>query len=79
MKTNIVMDISSLFSYLVKFCFSSHGTKILLVNQIAGFFKMFYLKEEANNEVYFWHADKHGSFLHIDTIILGVLSQAYQK
>ena len=40
---------------------------------------MFYLKEEANNEVYFWHADKHGSFLHIDTIILGVLSQAYQK
>ena len=49
MKTNIVIDISPLFSYLAKFFFSSHGTKILLVNQIAGLFKMLYLKKEANN------------------------------
>ena len=50
MKTNIVIDISPLFSCLAKFCFSSHGAKMLLVNQIAGFFK---LKKEANKEVYF--------------------------
>ena len=76
MKTNIVIDISPLFSYLGKFCFSSHGAKILFVNQIAGFF---ILKKEANKEVYFWYAYKHASFLHVDTIILGVLSQAYAK
>ena len=50
MKTNIVIDISPLFLCLAKFCFSSHGAKMLLVNQIAGFFK---LKKEANKEVYF--------------------------
>ena len=35
----------------------------LLANQIVGFFKMLYLKKEVNDEVYFWHADKHRSFL----------------
>ena len=49
---------------------------MLLVNQIAGFFK---LKKEANKEVYFWNAYKHTSFLHVDTIILGVLRQVYPK
>ena len=42
---------------------------MLLANQIAGFFKMLYLKKEVNDEVYFWHADKHGSFLQVDSII----------
>ena len=32
---------------------------MLSANQIAGFFKMQYLKKEVNNEVYFWHVDKH--------------------
>ena len=29
--------------------------KILLANQIAGFFKM----KEGSNEICFWHSDKH--------------------
>ena len=32
---------------------------MMLVNQIAGFFKMYYLKSEVNNEVYFWHGDEY--------------------
>ena len=31
-----------------------------------------YLKKEVNDEVYFWHADKHQKFLQIGTIVLGV-------
>ena len=45
---------------------------MLLANQIAGFFKMLYLKKEVNDEVYLWLADKHWSFLQVDTVILGV-------
>ena len=52
---------------------------MLVAKQIAGFFKMSYLKKEVNNEVYFWHADKHGSFLQGETIILSVCSQACPK
>ena len=26
--------------------------------------------------LYFWHADKHGSLLQVDTVILGVCNQA---
>ena len=52
---------------------------MLLANQIGGFYKMQYLKKEVNDEVYFWHADKHKSFLHVDTIILYVHSQACPK
>ena len=50
--------------------------KMLSANQIPGFFKMLYLKKEVNDEVYFWHGDKHRSCLQGDTIILGVHSQA---
>ena len=32
-----------------------------------------------NDEVYFWHWDKHKSFLQVDTTILGVRNQAYWK
>ena len=28
---------------------------------------------------FFWHVDKHQSFLHVDNIILGVCNQAYPK
>ena len=52
---------------------------MLLSNQTAGFFKMQYLKEEVNDKVYFWHAEKHPTFLQVDLIILDVLSQAYLK
>ena len=33
-------------------------------------------KKKVNNEVYFWHADKHQSFLQVGSIILGVRNQA---
>ena len=39
---------------------------MLLANQTAGFFTF----KIVNDEVYFWHADKHWSFVQIDTIIL---------
>ena len=52
---------------------------MLLANQTAGFFKMQYLKEEVNDEVYFWHTEKHRTFLQVDLIILGVRSQACLK
>ena len=53
--------------------------------EIAGLFKIYYLKEEVNDEVYFWHADKRLSFLQVEGIILGdainfgVLSQECPK
>ena len=48
-------------------------------NQIAGFFKMQYLKKEINDEVYFWNAHKHQSLLQFDTIILSVCNQGCPK
>ena len=32
-----------------------------------------------NDEVYFWHADKHRTFLQVDAVILGVRSEACPK
>ena len=32
-----------------------------------------------NDEVYFWHADKHRSLLQTDAIVLGVFNQACPK
>ena len=58
---------------------SGSWVKMLLANQIAGFFKLQYLKNEVNDEVYFWHVDKHLSLLLVDTIILGVCNQACSK
>ena len=40
---------------------------------------MLYVKEELNDELYFWHADKHRSLLRVDTIILVVYNQACRK
>ena len=53
--------------------------KMLLVSQIAGFFKMKCLKKKVIDEGYFRHADKHQSFLQVDTIILGVCIQGCPK
>ena len=46
------------------------------VNQIAGFINMQYLKKELNDELCFWHSNKHGSLLQVDTIILGMCNQS---
>ena len=51
MKTNIVIGISPPTPYL----FLELWAKMLLTSQIAGFFKMQYLKKEVNDEVYFLH------------------------
>ena len=40
---------------------------------------MYYIKKEVNDEVYFWHADKHQYVLEVDAIILGVHRQACRK
>ena len=40
---------------------------------------MLYVKEELNDELYFWHVDKHRSLLRVDTIILVVYNQACRK
>ena len=52
---------------------------LLLASQIAGFLEIWYLMKEVNDEVYFWHADKHWSFPQVDTIVLGIFSQIYPK
>ena len=52
---------------------------MLSANQTVGLFKMKYLKEELNDKVYFWHADKPRSLPKVDTIILGVCQQGYPK
>ena len=51
MKANII-DISLPIPYLGKFWFSSYGEKCSS-NQIAGFFKMLYLKKEVNDKFIF--------------------------
>ena len=40
---------------------------------------MQYLQKEVNDEVYFWHADKHRSLLQVDTINLSLCNQACPK
>ena len=52
---------------------------MLLANQIIGFCETSCLKKEVNDEVYFWHSEKHRSFVEVDNMILDVLSQAYPK
>ena len=53
--------------------------KMLPASQIAGFFKMQYLKKEVNGEVYFWPADKYESLLQANTIMLRVCNQSCPK
>ena len=52
---------------------------MLTAKQIAGFFKMLYLKKEVNDEVYFWHADKHRSLLLVDTSNWGFVTRHAQS
>ena len=51
--------------------------KMLLVNQIAGFFKMPYLKKEVDDKVYFWQ--EHRSLLQVDSITFSKHSQPCPK
>ena len=54
--------------------------QMLPPSQISWFFKMSYLKKEANYELYFWHTDQNRSLLGVGTIyILVMCNQAYPK
>ena len=68
MKNNVVIFISPPNPYVANLRFS-----------VARSFKMSYIKKEVNDVVSFWHTEEHGSFLPVDTIILGLLSQACPK
>ena len=52
-------------SLFLKLC-----VKMLLANQIAGFFKIQYLKKEVRGQVDFLYVNKHQRFLQGDTIVL---------
>ena len=54
----MVIDISLLIPYL-KILGLKLRAKMLSANQIAGFFKMYYLKKEMNGKVYLLLADKY--------------------
>ena len=60
METNIVVDISPPIPYLAKFCFSSDGPKCCQPMKLQDSLKCS-ISRKVNNEVYFWHADKHRS------------------
>ena len=60
METNIVVDISPPIPYLVKFCFSNYGPKCCQPMKLQDSLKCS-ISRKVNNEVYFWHADKHRS------------------
>ena len=53
--------------------------KMLLANQIAGIFKIYYLVKEVNDEIYYWHTGKEKCFLQVNLTILDVRSQACPK
>ena len=72
MKTNIFIDILPPIPYLAKFWFSSYGPKCCQSIKLQDSLKRVISQKEVNDEVYFWHADKHQIFLQVDTIILGV-------
>ena len=46
--------------------------KTIIVIDISPTFKMQYLKEKVNDEVYFWHAEKQQNFIRVNFIILEV-------
>ena len=54
----MVIDVSLPIPYL-KILGLKLQAKMLPANQIAGFFKMYYLKKEVNGKVYLWLADKY--------------------
>ena len=74
MESNVVFDISP-----PSHIWQNSSPQIGTANQIAGFFKIKYLKNKMNDEVCFLHADKHQSLVQVDTIILGVCNQACPK
>ena len=79
MKTNIVIDISQPISYMAKFWVSSYGPKCCQPVKLQDSLKCKYLDKEVNDDLFFWHPDKHQSLLQVNTITLGVCNQAGRK
>ena len=63
-----------ILSFLV--CVAKHA-QITQNNEFA--LSLQYLKKEVSDEVDFMHADKHESFLQIDTMVFGGDGQAFPK
>ena len=60
--------------------FSVWVTKLAQITQNNKFaISLQYLKKELSDEIHFLHADKHESFLQIDTMIFGGDGQAFPK
>ena len=55
METDTVIDVSPPITYVAKFWFLIYGPNLLSANQVAVFFKIWSLKKEVKDEVYFWH------------------------
>ena len=67
METNIILDIWPPIPYPEKFSFSSYRPKYCQPIKLQDYLNA--ISQEVNDEVYFWHADKHRSFLQVDAII----------
>ena len=52
---------------------------MLPANQIALLFKMYYLMEEVNDELYYWHADKRQILLQVDNLMFSMRNQVPLK
>ena len=77
MNANIVIDISPQIPFLAKVWFLSYRPKWCQPMKLQDSSKHnISKKKKVNNEVYFWHADKHQSFLQVGSIVLGVRNQA---
>ena len=60
----------SVESLVLKLC-----VKMLLANQIAGFFKVQYLKKKVRDQEDFLYVNYHQSFLHENTIVLAYVTR----
>ena len=72
------IEIKDFFQLIVLFlvCVAKH-VQITKNNKVA--ISLQYLKKEVNDEVHFLHADKHESFLQIDTMIFYGDDQVFPK
>ena len=78
MKTEIFIDILPPIPYLAEYWFLSCWPKSCWSIKLQDSLKC-NLKKAMNDNVYFWHTDKHLSFLQVDTIMLGCVARHTQS
>lgn len=79
LKNLVIYQIKKSFCYLcltanpssVKVLIFKLWAKILLPNQVAGFFKVYYFKKEGRDQIDFLHVHKHQIFLQINSLVFG--------